>query len=170
MTIQYCAVLLLRQPDVQEYYNTNQTKHRLKSNILTNQSTQFSVQSLLQRYREAYPTDPVSDHEFEKLTGELRPTAVSAERPATPSAGNVHNGSGSKALGERLRSTNHDQAEASEDERAQSTETHPDDVFAEFVSRWNSIRPGNGNAWEKGQPKNRPPQRKLDVLSWGFVE
>lgn len=156
--------------DVQVYHDTNEVKHRLNSNVPRGQSIGLSVQSLLQKYRKAYPTDPVSNHDFEKLIGELHPNAVVAERPATPLTGSAQNGSGFGATDKHPRLSHHNQAEGSEDELAHSIESHPDGVFAEFVSRWKSVRAGNGNATAKDQTSKRSLPRKLDVLSWGFDE
>lgn len=161
---------LLYNTDVQVYHDTNEVKHRLTSNVPRGQSIGLSVQSLLQRYRGAYPTDPVSDREFEKLIGELHPNAVLAERSHTPLTGSAQNGSGFGATHKHPRSTHHNQAEGSEHELAHSIESHPDGVFAEFVSRWKSVRPGNGNARAKDETIKRSLPRKLDVLSWGFNE
>jgi hypothetical protein len=111
----------------------------------------------------------VTEEDFQKLVKELRPTAVeiqhlttiATDRPAVLQSSPV-----AQAGAEQVSTTNGNDGHEAMDEGDGDIATHPNDVFKEFVHVWRNVRPGG--AFSKDMATDRPQQRRLDVLSWGF--
>jgi hypothetical protein len=111
----------------------------------------------------------VTEEDFQKLVEELRPTATetqhstkfttdrSAARQSSPVA---------QAGAEQVSTTNGNDDHEAMDEEDGDIAAQPNDVFKEFVHVWKNVRPGG--AFSKDVATDRPQQRRLDVLSWGF--
>jgi hypothetical protein len=72
-------------------------------------------------------------------------------RPATPQASTTNQNGEHEAM----------------NERDGGPESNPTDVFTEFLNGWKDLRP---NGTMSNDTVGGRPQRKLDVLSWGFGE
>jgi hypothetical protein len=113
----------------------------------------------------------VTEEDFQKLVEELRPAAVETQHlvtittdiPAVRQSPPV-----AQAGAEQVSTTNGDGGHEAMDEEDGDIATHPNDVFSEFVHVWRNVRPGG--AFSKDMATDRPQQRRLDVLSWGFGE
>jgi hypothetical protein len=111
----------------------------------------------------------VTEEEFQKLVEELRPnmgetqhsTAIAPGIPAVLQSTPV-----AQAVAEQAPATNNDGGHEATDEGDDDVTTHPNDVFTEFEHAWRNVRPGG--AFAKDTATDRPQQRRLDVLFWGF--
>ena len=141
-------------------------QNRLGLNLPTDTSIEVSVLLLLQSYRKKYPTDPVTEQDFGKLI----------QHPKTSETENLNTMATTESA--HARSQGHpatqqastmDQQDDHEmmDEREGSPEANPTNIFTEFVNGWRNLRP---NGAVLNDTAGGRPQRKLDVLSWGFGE
>jgi hypothetical protein len=133
--------------------------HRLGINLPTDKLVEVSVPLLLQSYREKYPADPVTEQEFGKLVGELRPNVIGTEQRNKTNTNTAHAELQGYPVTKQVSPANNNDDHETMNERDGNSEPHPTNIFTEFVNGWRNLRPNGATA-----------KRKLDVLSWGFGE
>ena len=129
----------------------------------TNDADEVSVSLLLQSYREKHPADPVTEQDFSELVNTLRRKTGEAAHQNTTNTTTAHVNSQDRLVPKQVSPTNNNNEHETVDERDGNSGPHPTDVFAEFVNGWRNLMSNN-------DALSRRPQRKLDVLSWGFGE
>ena len=141
--------------------------HRLGLNLPTDKLVEVSVPLLLQSYREKHPADPVTEQEFGRLIHEIRLNFDETEHQSTPKTTNAHEKPQGRPVAQQVSPTNDNDEHETRDKRDGSLEPHTTSIFAEFLNGWRNLRP---NGAMSNDAAERRPQRKLDVLSWGFGE
>lgn len=143
--------------------------HRLGLNLPTDKLVAVFVPLLLQSYREKCPADPVTEQEFGKLINELHPKTSHLEVQFAPKTTktNAHGKSQGRPVTQQVTPMNNNDEHETMDERDGNLGPHTTSIFAEFLNGWRNLRP---NGAMSNDAAERRPQRKLDVLSWGFGE
>ena len=137
--------------------------HRLGLNLPTNGTVEVSVPLLLQSYREKYPADPVTEQDFGQLVERLRRKDRETDHQNTPKPTTAHAGPQGPSATKQVSPLNNIDEHETIDERDGNSGPQATNVFAEFVKGWRNLMSNN-------DASRKRPQRKLDVLSWGFGE
>lgn len=124
---------------------------------------EVSVPLLLQSYREEYSADPVTEQDFGELVDELRRKCQEAAHQHTRNTNAAHATQDRPVTKQMSPTNNNNDEHETMDKGDGNSGPHPPDVFAEFVNGWRNLLSNN-------KTSSRRPQRKLDVLSWGFGE
>ena len=80
---------------------------------------------------------------------------------------NAHGKSQGRPVTQQVTPMNNNDEHETMDERDGNLGPHTTSIFAEFLNGWRNLRP---NGAMSNDAAERRPQRKLDVLSWGFGE
>lgn len=137
--------------------------HRLGLNLPTNGTVEVSVPLLLQMYREKYSADPVTEQDFGELVGKVHRKGREADHQNTPKRTIAHAEAQGCPVTKQVSPMNNTDEHEPVDERDGNSGPQATDVFAEFVNGWRNLMSNN-------DASRKRPQRKLDVLSWGFGE
>ena len=137
--------------------------HRLGLNLPTNGTVEDSVPLLLQLYREKYPADPVTEQDFGQLVERLRRKDREANHQDKSKPTTAHAELQGLSATKQVSPLNNIDEHETIDERDGNSGPQATDVFAEFVNGWRNLMSNN-------DASRKRPQRKLDVLSWGFGE
>lgn len=142
-------------------HKTDDQRNRLDLNLPADIKDNVSVTTLLCSYRKTYTSDPVTEEDFVQLILELRPEILDTIDGHSHAAG-----TDAESIPVAQSADNLNGRHNAIKENDHNLETHPNDVFKEFVSGWKNIRPGG--AWSRGSATSRPQRRSLNVLSWEF--
>lgn len=103
----------------------------------------------------------MTEPQFAEHIDELRRKDTERNQQTTPNTKTAHANPQDRPVPKQVSPTNNNNEHETMDERDGNSGQHPTDVFAEFVNGWRNMMSNN-------DALSRRPQRKLDVLSWGF--
>lgn len=105
----------------------------------------------------------MTEQDFGELVDNLRRKNGEADHQNTTNTTTTHSEPQGRPGPKQVSPANNNNEHETTDERDGNSGPHPTDVFAEFVNGWRNLMSNN-------DALSRRPQRKLDVLSWGFGE
>lgn len=105
----------------------------------------------------------MTEQDFSELVDKLRRKSGASDHQNTTNTTTAHAEPQGRPVTKQVSPTNNNNEHETMEERDTNSGPHPTDVFAEFVNGWRNLMSNN-------DALGRRPQRKLDVLSWGFGE